>query len=134
MTDRKPPGMPVEQWVDRQIRAARERGELDNLPGEGKPLPKRQGGTVEWVVRKLHEENVDTAALLPPSLSIPREVADLPARLATLRTEREVRAVVEDINKRILAVHRAPQVGPPLRMGPLDVEEIVENWRTTRER
>lgn len=129
MTERKPQGMPVEHWVDRQIRLAQERGELDNLPGAGKPLPKSQGGTVEWVVRKLRDENHDTTALLPPSLAIPREVAALPDRLAGIRTEREVRDVVEDLNKRILAVHRAPQVGPPLRMGPLDVEETVQEWR-----
>ena len=129
MTDRKPPGMPVEHWVDRQIRLAEERGDMDNLPGAGKPLPKRQGGTVEWVVQKLRDENHDTSALLPPSLTIPKEVAALPARLAKTRTEREVRDIVEDINKRIRDVHRAPQVGPPLRMGPLDVEEVVRGWR-----
>lgn len=121
--------MPVESWVDRQIRQAQERGELDNLPGAGKPLPKRQGGAVEWVVQKLREENHDTSVLLPPSLAIPKEVAALPERLATIRTEREVREIVEDINKRILAVHRAPQVGPPLRMGPLDADEVVREWR-----
>jgi len=32
---RKPVGEPVETFVDRQIRAAREAGELDNLPGGG---------------------------------------------------------------------------------------------------
>jgi DnaJ-like protein len=132
MTDRKPPDMPVETWVDWQIRQAQERGELDNLPGAGKPLPKRQGGTVEWVVQKLREENHDTSALLPPSLAIPKEVAALPERLTRIRTEQEVREVVEDINKRILEVHRAPQIGPLLRMGPLDVNEVVEDWRATR--
>ena len=133
MTDRKPPGMPVEAWVDRQIRMAQERGELDNLPGAGKPLPKRDGGALEWVVQKLREENHDTSALLPPSLAIPREVAALPDRLATIPTEAKVRELVEDINERIREVHRGPQVGPPLRMGPLDVEEVVEKWRTTRQ-
>jgi Domain of unknown function (DUF1992) len=132
MTDRKPKDMPVEHWVDHLVRKAQDAGEMDNLPGEGKPLPKRQGGAVEWVVQKLRAENHDTSVLLPPSLAIPREVAALPERLAKLRTEREVRAVVEDLNKRILDVHRAPQVGPPLRMGPLDVDEVVRDWQATR--
>lgn len=133
MTERKPPGMPVEAWIDRQIRMAQERGELDNLPGAGKPLPKRQGGAVEWVVQKLREENHETTALLPPSLAIPREVAALPTRLPKIPTEAKVREVVEDLNKRILDVHRNPQVGPPLRMGPLDVDEVLEKWRAARE-
>jgi hypothetical protein len=122
--------MPVEHWVDRQIRLAQERGEMDNLPGAGKPLPKRQGGAVEWVLQKLRDEDHDTSVLLPPSLAIPKEVAALPDRLATIRDENEVRSIVADLNKRILEVHRGPQVGPPLRMGPLDVEEVVRDWRT----
>ena len=28
-----------ESWIDRQIRQAQERGDFDNLPGKGKPLP-----------------------------------------------------------------------------------------------
>lgn len=132
MTERKPPGMPVEQWVDRQIRLAQERGDMDNLPGAGKPLPKRSGDALEWVRQKLRDEGHDTTALLPPSLALPKEVAELPQRLAKVRTEREVRAIVEDINKRILDVHRKPQVGPPLRLGPLDVDKVIEDWRAAR--
>ena len=121
--------MPVGDWVERRIRMAQERGELDNLPGVGKPLPKRPNDTLEWVAQKLREENHDVAALLPPSLALPKEVAELPSRLAKLRTEREVRDVVADINRRILEVHRNPQVGPPLRLGPLDADEVVQEWR-----
>jgi DnaJ homologue, subfamily C, member 28, conserved domain len=132
MTERKPPGMPVEHWVDRQIRQAQERGDMDNLPGAGKPLPKRSGDALEWVAQKLRDEGHDTTALLPPSLALPKEVAELPQRLATIRTEREVRAIVEDINKRILDVHRKPQVGPPLRLGPLNADDVVQNWRDSR--
>jgi hypothetical protein len=129
MTDRKPKGMPVEHWVERQIRMAQERGEMDNLPGAGKPLPKRSGGALEWVAQKLREENHDTSALLPPSLALPKEVDDLPRRLAKVRTESEVRDIVADLNKRIVDVHRQPQVGPPLRLGPLEVEDVVRQWR-----
>lgn len=129
VTDRKPPNVSPEDWVERQIRAAQERGEMDNLPGMGKPLPKREGGALEWAVRKLREENHDTSALLPPSLLLPKEVAALPERLKKVRKEQEVRDIVADLNKRITDVHRQPQVGPPLRLGPLDVEDVVREWR-----
>jgi hypothetical protein len=59
MTERKPTGMPVETWVERQIRAAQERGDFDDLPGAGKPLPSRPGGALEWMVQKLRDENLD---------------------------------------------------------------------------
>lgn len=126
--------MSPEDWVERQIRMAQERGEMDNLPGMGKPLPKREGGALEWVTRKLREENHDTSALLPPSLAIPKEVDALPARLRQIRTEQEVRDLVADLNERIMDVHRRPQVGPPLRLGPLDVDEVVREWRESTDR
>jgi hypothetical protein len=134
VTDRKPKGMPAGDWVEYQIRRAQERGELDNLPGQGKPLPKRTGDTMEWVAKKLRDENHDPAALLPPSLAIPKEVDGLPRHLAGIRTEREVREIVADVNERIMNVHRNPQVGPPLRLGPLDVDEVVAEWARSRPR
>lgn len=121
--------MSAEDWVERQIRMAQERGEMDNLPGAGKPLPKRPNDTMAWVAQKLREENHDTSVLLPPSLALPKEVAALPARLAKIRTEKEVRDLVADLNTRIVDVHRRPQVGPPLRLGPLDADEVVRDWR-----
>lgn len=39
MTERRPPGMAFETWIDRQVREAEERGAFDNLPGAGKPIP-----------------------------------------------------------------------------------------------
>jgi hypothetical protein len=44
MTERKPPGMSFESWVDKQIREATERGEFDGLPGAGKPIDLPTGG------------------------------------------------------------------------------------------
>lgn len=124
--------MPVEDWVERQIRQARERGDLDNLPGAGKPLPRRPGGTMEWIAQKLREENAETTALLPPSLALPKEIDELPARLARERTEGRVREIVADLNARIAKAHREPQVGPPLRVGTVDVEEALGSWRAGR--
>jgi hypothetical protein len=41
MTERKPPDLSFTSWIDRRINEAAERGAFDNLPGAGKPLPKR---------------------------------------------------------------------------------------------
>ncbi|MDT8911761.1 DUF1992 domain-containing protein [Amycolatopsis sp. PS_44_ISF1] len=135
MTERKPIGASFGSWVDRQIAAAEQRGEFENLPGAGKPLPKPTGrdSATDWVVRRLAEDDLPAIDLLPPSLALPREVQDLPAKLARARTERRVREILEDLNDRIRDAHRRPQVGPPLTVVPLDVEETVEQWRTGRE-
>jgi hypothetical protein len=132
VTERKPAGMPVGDWVDRQIRAAQERGEFDDLPGAGKPLPKRSGDVLEWVAEKLRAENADTHAVLPPSLALRKELEDLPARLASIRSEAKVREIVADLNRRIKLEILVPREGPPLLVRPVDVESAVAQWRASR--
>jgi hypothetical protein len=132
VTKRKPQKMPVGDWVDRQIREAQDRGDFDNLPLAGKPLPKRSDDVLEWVADKLRSENADTRALLPPSLQLRKELEDLPARLLKVPTEAAVREIVADLNKRIRAEILVPHPGPPLLVRLVDVEEEVARWRAAR--
>jgi hypothetical protein len=47
-------------WIDEIIKAAQERGDFDNLPGAGKPIP--GAGTKDddmWWVRSWLERNKD---------------------------------------------------------------------------
>src|SRR5687767_1074147 len=125
MTERKPAGTSFETWIDQQVREAEERGEMADLPGHGKPIPQRHGGTMEWIAEKLRKENVDTSALLPPSLALAKEVEDLPQRLAKLRSEDAVRDLLLDLNERIRKAQLAPQIGPPMRTRQVDVEATL---------
>ena len=129
MTERKPPGMRFETWVDKQIREAQERGEFDDLPGKGKPIPGLDDPPDElwWVKSMLRRENL---TVTPPSLALRKEVEDLPARLARLRDERAVRQAVEELNGRIRDANRKPTFdGPPSNLMPLDVDDAVAEWR-----
>ena len=72
MAEKKPPGVSWESWVERQIRDSMERGEFDNLPGAGKPLPTIALTDEAWWIReKLRHENV---SYLPPTLAIRKEL------------------------------------------------------------
>jgi hypothetical protein len=134
MTRRKPPKVSFRWWVDRQIDEARARGEFDDLPGTGKPLPKPTGNdaATDWVLRQVRAGGHDTKALLPPALALKREVQDLPGLLAGEHTERQVRELVEDLNERIRLAYRTHLGGPPLTVALVDVEEAVEDWRRSR--
>jgi hypothetical protein len=129
MTERKPAGVSFESWVERQLREARERGSFDNLRGAGKPLPRTASDELAWVREKVRQEGLPVSALLPPALAVAKEVEDLPATLARLRSEERVRTEVTELNKRIDAARRGPQVGPPVRTALLDVEAVVASWR-----
>lgn len=134
MTKRKPPNVSFPDWIERQIKTAEAEGAFDNLPGAGKPIPglDRPRDELSWVADYLRRENVDAAALLPPALALAKEVEDLPLRLRRAHSERQVREIVEDLNQRILRAHRMPQVGPPVRVRTVDVDDAVSDWAAAR--
>lgn len=131
MTERKPPGVEWESWIDKQIRDAHERGEFDNLPGRGKPIADLDGSHDElwWVRRKLQREKLQ---YLPPSLAVRRELEDTRAAIDATDDEAEVRRLVDAINGRIRWANARPGDGPPSTLMPLDADEVVARWRRDR--
>lgn len=128
MTERKPPGVSWETWIDRQIRQGMERGDFDGLPGHGKPLRDidRPRDELWWVKDKLRREDV---SYLPPTLAIRKDVQDARAAIAVAASEAEVRQIVAELNERIRKVNREVTAGPPSTTVPLDVDEELERWR-----
>lgn len=118
-----------ESWVERQIREATERGEFDNLPGAGQPIPGLTGRDDEdwWVKGFLEREKISPP--LPTSLAMRKEIQNLPETLADVTTEQAVREIVTDLNQRILDSHRRKVDGPPIILRPVDVEQAVADWR-----
>ena len=72
MTDRKPPGVEWQSWVERQLEEGRREGMLDNLEGSGKPIPGLDESRDDdwWVKEKLRREGV---SWVPPTLAIRAE-------------------------------------------------------------
>ena len=122
-----------ETRIDRQLREAQERGDFDNLPGAGKPLPNNgEEYDAEWWLKGLVRRESIASAGLPPALALRKEVEDLPKVLAGKRTETAVRQVVTDLNDRILLARRGPVDGPPVAVKPVDVDAVVREWRSAR--
>ena len=122
-----------ETLVERQIRLAHERGDFDDLPGKGKPLPGLDGPDDEnwWVKGYLRREGLSSEPLLPTPLQLRKEIERLPDTVAGLPDEHAVRAAARELNRRIAQWLRAP-VGPAVRVGPVDVDAVVARWRTDR--
>lgn len=132
MTERKPPGVPFDSFVDKQIRDAQRRGEFDGLPGAGAPLPADVYSPYDelwWVKRKLAREGL---AVLPPALALRKEAEDTLAAAYAAPSERIVRKLIEDVNVKIRDMMFKPPPGPPLGRKPYDVEEVVRQWRQRR--
>ena len=130
MTDRKPPGVSWETWIDRQVREAQERGDFDGLPGAGKPLPDLDRRDDDWwLKRMLQREGV---TVTPPTIAIKVEVEQALAQVARAEDEDDVRAILTAINEKVRRINRLGAAGPPSTVMPLDVEEVVGRWRSKR--
>ncbi|MFI0479753.1 DUF1992 domain-containing protein [Actinomadura sp. 9N215] len=133
MTERKPAGLSFESWIDGQIREAEERGEFDDLPGAGKPLPDANRPLDEnwWIKQKLASEGL--IAMVHPTLALRKEIEDVLAAAAEAPSERSVRRMLEPVNEKIAANLRMPPPGPPLGYRLIDVDAVVAAWREARE-
>lgn len=121
-----------ETWVERQIREAMERGEFDDLPGAGQPIPGLNGrDDADWWVKGFLERE-QISPPLPGSLALRKQVREVQDTLADLDDEADVREVLADLNARIRDSYRRPLDGPPLVVGLVDVDRAVADWRRRR--
>jgi Domain of unknown function (DUF1992) len=132
MTERKPPGIGFQTWVERQIREAMDRGEFDNLPGAGKPIADidKPHDELWWIKQKLRRENL---SYLPATLALRKEAEDALAAALAARTEGQVRRILAAVNRKIVDGNRKAASGPPLNLMPFDVDRVVADWRRRRD-
>ncbi|MDR6971238.1 DUF1992 domain-containing protein [Leifsonia shinshuensis] len=121
------------QIVETAIQQAMRRGDFDNLPGAGKPLPGLTGTHDPdwWIRRKIEREQL--TGLGPPALLLRTEDKELDAKLDRLASETAVREHLETFNRRIVEARRQLQGGPPVVTPTRDVDAEVRRWRERRE-
>jgi len=134
MTERKPPGMSFETWIDHQISQAQVRGAFEGLSGAGRPLPRRdrEQTSYDWALEWARRENGGTDGMLPPGLALRKERERLPEAVAHLPSEAAVRALVEDFNARVEQHWRRPQDRPDVVPGMADLDALLAHWHATR--
>lgn len=122
-----------EASVEAQIRSAQERGEFDNLPGAGRPIPGRNLPYDEswWIKSFLEREALPSDLLLPTPLQLRRKIEQVPDEVRDLPTEEAVRAYVADLNAEIIAWLRYPE-GPRVVIRPVNADDVVRRWRAER--
>src|SRR4051794_36669436 len=133
MTERKPPGMSFETWVDQQITQAQARGAFENLSAAGKPLPRRvrEQTTYEWALERARRENRSADGMLPPGLALRKERDDLPEVNAGLPSEDAVRGVVDEFNEQGAAHGGRPADRADAARGMAALDALLQHWRPT---
>ena len=119
-------------WVDLQVQQAMRRGDFDNLPGAGKPIPDidRPHDPDWWLKRLIERERI--TGVLPPALALRKEHAEMDATLDRITTPTGVRQAIEDFNARIVEARRQLQGGPPVITPLRDADAEVDAWHRRR--
>jgi hypothetical protein len=133
--EKKPPGsMSTEErsrYVDVVVDQAMRRGEFDNLPLQGKPIPGLTGThDPDWWIKGLIERENITGLL--PSAQLRKDDAELDGKLDLEAMEDRVRETVTDFNARVVDARRQLQGGPPVVTPTRDVDEEVARWHARR--
>ena len=131
MSARKPPGLGWESWIDRQIRQATERGEFDDLPGAGRPIPDLDKPLDElwWVKDKLRREGL---TYMSPTVALRKEAHDAYRAALDAQSDAEARRILQDVNEKIRAANRTGIDGPSLMLVPHDIEAVIHDRHRPR--
>lgn len=118
--------------VEMSIQQAIRRGEFDDLPGAGKPIPGlgQSHDPDWWIRRKIESEKL--TGLGPPALMLRVEDRELDAKLDELHHEHDVREALEDFNRRVIEARRQLLGGPPVVTPTRDIEAEIRAWRERR--
>ena len=132
MSERKPPGKRWETWVEEKIRESQVEGGFERLEGHGKPIPGLDApyDPLWWVKKLLEREKL---SVLPLALEVRASVDRAMASMWSLPSEVHVRTRVTAINAEIGRANRSTAEGPPTTLAPLDVEDVLAEWRRRRQ-
>jgi hypothetical protein len=136
MTERKPPQMKFQTWIDQQVADAERRGLFDDLPGAGKPLNIRPGAPdgdygQAWLRDYARREGVSAEEMLPTPLRLRKEMERLAETAGEFQSEAEVRAAAADFNRRVVEWRRIP-LGPPIHVRLANADDLVARWRAAQ--
>ena len=124
MTERKPANVSFESWVETQIQKAQDRGQFDNLPGAGKPIPPDSPLDGEhWRVRK----KMENEGLHYPNLAddLRKRIKEAQNEACAAPTDSAARAIVDRMNSEIHTYRISPPPGPPQILPLIDINQVL---------
>ena len=91
----------IEKIAERKIQEAVDRGEFDNLPLSGKPLPEERSSGMSSQLR-LSFKILKNANVIPEEVQLKKEIHSLRDLLALCDDEGEIDAIHRQLNEKML--------------------------------
>ncbi|MDR3068179.1 MAG: DUF1992 domain-containing protein [Cellulomonas sp.] len=136
-----PPGPPAAvgqmesrgTWVEIIVDQAVRRGDFDDLPLAGQPLPDLDFRDPDWWLKGMvRRDGLTGEGVVPEALLLRAEDERLGDRLDAMRHEQQVRTTLTEFNRRIVEARRQLAGGPPVVTPLRDIEAEVAAWHQRR--
>lgn len=108
--------------VEDQLREAMEKGEFEDLPGQGRRLQLGEDSPNWWARRKMEELKRQDGVT-----ELLRHIEQTRDRIWSLPDEPAVRSAVRDLNREIEEIN--PGLRDEEKLEPVDPEAAVATWR-----
>ena len=115
---------PHEKIAERKIKEALEKGELDNLPGQGEPLSLEDDSHVPEDLRMAYKV-LKNADCLPPEIELRKEIRQMEDLLETMPDEKEKYSHIKRINLKITRLNMMGHKSPLLEENQLYYSKII---------
>jgi hypothetical protein len=114
-----------EKIVEQRIKEAMDKGEFDNLPGKGKPLPLEDDSHVPEDLR-LAYKLLRNADCLPPELLEKKEILQMEDMLAAIPDEKARYKLIKKINFKIMKLNVMGKKSPLLEEKQIYYKKLVD--------
>ena len=114
-----------ERIVEQRIKEAMEKGEFDNLPGKGQPIPLEDDSHVPEDLRLAYKV-LKNADCLPPELLEKKEILQMEDMLAAVPDEKERYKLIKKINFKIMKLNVMGKKSPLLEEKQIYYKKLVD--------
>jgi len=111
--------------VEQKIREAQEKGEFDDLPGQGEPLDLEDDRHIPEDLR-LAYKILKNADCLPPELEFKKEIRQMEDMLAHIPDEKERYRQIKKINFKIMQLNMMGKKSPLLEERQIYYKKLIE--------
>ena len=114
-----------EKIVEQRIKEAMEKGDFDNLPGKGRPIPLEDDSHVPEDLRLAYKV-LKNADCLPPELLEKKEILQMEDMLAAIPDAKERYKLIKRINFKIMKLNVMGKKSPLLEEKQIYYKKLVD--------
>ena len=119
--------LPYLKIAEERIKEALEKGEFDNLPGQGEPLSFEDDSRIPEDLR-LAYKILRNADCLPPELELKKEIRQMEDMLENIPDEKEKYRQIKKINYKIMKLNMMGHKSPLMEEKEIYYKKLVEKF------